>query len=142
MVQTQAFTIERTYDAPPANVWKAITQKELLKQWYFDIPDFKAVAGHEFTFEGNGPCEKPNLHLCKITEVIPGKKLAYTWRYEGVEGSSLVTFELFPEGGKTRLRLTHAGLETFPRDLVEKKNFAAGWTRMVEISLPAFLVNN
>src|ERR1700738_4962904 len=92
------FIIERVYEAPASNVWKAITQPELLKQWYFDVPEFKPEPGFEFSFEGSGSCERPNTHLCRVTEVIAGKKLSYTWRYEGYEGDSLVTFELFAEG--------------------------------------------
>src|SRR5207253_2026623 len=107
------FIIERTYNASAERVWRAITDREQMKQWYFDIKDFKAELGAEFQFEG-GTKEKCYTHLCKVTEVVPQKKLTYSWRYEGYEGNSFVTFELFPEGDKTRLKLTHAGLETFP----------------------------
>ena len=58
--------------------------------------------------------EKQWLHLCKVIEVIPMKKLTYSWSYDGYEGNSFVTFELFSEENKTRLKLTHEGLETFP----------------------------
>ena len=69
-----------------------------------------------------------------------GKKLAYTWRYEGFEGDSLVTFELFAEGARTRLKLTHAGLESFPKipDFA-RKNFMEGWTSIIGTSLKAFV---
>ena len=53
-------------------------------------------------------------HICKITEVDPQRKLKYSWRYQGYEGISYVTFELFSEGKATRLKLTHEGLESFP----------------------------
>jgi len=33
-------------------------------------------------------------HLCKITEVIPLKKIGYTWRDKGEPGDSPVTIEL------------------------------------------------
>jgi hypothetical protein len=68
--------------------------------------------------------------------------LAYTWRYKGQEGDSLVTFELFPEGDKTRLKLTHEGLETFPKlPAYARKNFEAGWTKLIGSSLKDFLEN-
>ena len=69
-------------DATPERVWKAITDKNDMKQWYFELKDFKPQVGFEFTFEG-GPPEKKYLHLCKVTEVIPLKKLTYlrrSWR--------------------------------------------------------------
>ena len=79
-------------------------------------------------------------HLCKITEVIPQKKLAYTWRYKGHEGNSLVTFELFADGDKTRLTLTHEGSDTFPKTAAfARKNFEAGWTAIIGSELKQFL---
>ena len=63
--------------------------------------------------------------------MIPEKKLAYSWRYEGHPGDSLVTFELFAEGDKTRLKLTHVGLETFLPERnphLARGNFVKGWT--------------
>lgn len=135
--------IERTFNANPARVWEAITDKNAMKQWYFDLPAFKPEVGFEFSFEG-GTKEKSYLHRCRIVEVIPGKKLSYTWRYEGYDGSSTVTFELFPEGNKTRLVLTHEGLETFPGTNPDfaKNNFVTGWTDIIGTHLRNFLEDN
>jgi uncharacterized protein YndB with AHSA1/START domain len=136
----EPFIISREFDAPIQKVWQAITDKEQMKQWYFDLPEFKPEVGAKFQFSAGADAKK-YLHLCQVKEVIPGKKIAYTWRYEGYEGDSLVTFELAPEGNKTKLRLTHEGLETFPKsnpDLA-KKNFVEGWTSIVGDSLKKFV---
>jgi uncharacterized protein YndB with AHSA1/START domain len=131
--------IERTYNAPVDKVWQAITDKEQMKQWYFDIAQFEPNPGFEFSFTG-GTEEHSYLHLCKITEVIPYKKLAYSWRYDGYEGNSVVTFELVDEGGKTRLKLMHEGLKTFPSNPdFAKENFVQGWTYITGTSLPQFV---
>jgi uncharacterized protein YndB with AHSA1/START domain len=119
--------IERTFDAPVALVWRAITTKEDMHRWFFKLEKFKAEVGFEFDFtvehEGNTYC-----HFCKVTEVMPQRKLAFTWRYKGHEGDSLVMFELFAEGTKTKLKLTHEGLETFPKTpQFARKNFEGGW---------------
>ncbi len=139
-MKSEPFVIERTYDAPVEKVWEAITNKDQMKQWYFDLPQFKAEVGAEFQFTG-GTEEQQFLHLCKVTEVEKGRKLTYSWRYDGYEGNSFVTFELFPEDNKTRLKLTHAGLETFPADntAFAKENFATGWTELIGTSLKEFL---
>jgi uncharacterized protein YndB with AHSA1/START domain len=136
------FVIERIYNSPVATVWKAITNKGDMKHWYFDLAEFKPEVGFEFSFTG-GPDEKNQyLHLCKVTEVIPEKKLAYSWQYHNYEGYTEVIFELFPEGpAKTKLRLTHTGLESFPksnRDFA-KENFIAGWTDIIGTSLKNYL---
>ncbi|MFI5220120.1 MAG: SRPBCC domain-containing protein [Bacteroidia bacterium] len=140
-MKTEPFVIERTYNAPIAKVWKAITDRDEMKQWYFDIAEFKPEAGFEFQFPGEGhQCQK-YLHLCKITEVVMHKKLTYSWRYDGYEGNSFVTFELFEEGNQTRLKLTHAGLETFPANNPDfaKESFAEGWTHIIGTSLKDFV---
>ncbi len=139
-MKSEPFVIERTYNAPIEKVWKAITDKDQMKQWYFDIPAFKPEAGFEFEFEA-GDENRKYLHLCRITEINPGKKLVYSWRYDGYEGNSLVTFELFAEGDKTKLKLTHEGLETFAMNNPDfaKESFAAGWTHIVGTSLKDYL---
>lgn len=139
----EPFVIERTYDAPVEKVWKAITDVNDMKRWYFDLPAFEAVEGTEFSFEG-GPPEKSYLHLCKVKEVVPNKKLSYSWRYDGYPGDSLVTFELFPDGHKTRVKLTHSGLETFAASNnpdLDKKNFEAGWNDIIGNLLKEFVEN-
>jgi uncharacterized protein YndB with AHSA1/START domain len=136
---TEPLIVERTFNAPVAQVWKAITNRDDMKQWYFDLAEFKPEVGFQFQFvvehEGN-----TFDHRCKVTEVIPQKKLVHTWRYEGQPGESVVTWELFPEGEKTRLKLTHTGLETFPAlPAYARKNFETGWTSIVGTELPNFL---
>jgi uncharacterized protein YndB with AHSA1/START domain len=136
---TEAIVIERTLNASVAQVWKALTDVDQMRQWYFDLKEFRPEVGFEFGFvvehEGN-----TYDHRCKVTEVIPQRKIAYTWRYEGHEGDSLVTFELFPEGEKTRLRLKHEGLETFPKTVAfARENFEKGWTELIGSELKKFV---
>jgi uncharacterized protein YndB with AHSA1/START domain len=131
--------VERTFSAPPERIWKALTDVEEMRRWYFDLKEFKPEVGFEFEFTVEHEGMKYH-HLCKITEVIPQKKLAYTWRYKGHEGNSLVTFELFADGDKTRLKLTHEGLETFPKTpSFARKSFMEGWTQIIGSSLREFL---
>jgi uncharacterized protein YndB with AHSA1/START domain len=135
----EAVVIERTFNAPVERVWKSLTDVEQMRQWYFDLKEFKPEVGFEFQFvvEHEGTTYD---HRCKVTEVIPQKKLAYTWRYKGHEGDSLVTFELFSDGNKTRLKLTHEGLETFPKTpAYARENFEKGWTEIIGSKLKQFV---
>lgn len=135
-MNSEPFVIERTFNAPAERVWKAITDKEQMKEWYFDVSDFKAEIGFKFQFEG---CDHDNvkyIHLCEVTEVVLQQKLSHTWIYAGYQGHSVVTWELFEEGDKTRVKLTHTGLETFPNlPSFARESFAAGWTEIVGTSL-------
>src|SRR2546423_15409263 len=106
---TDAVVVERTLNAPVAKVWKALTDVDQMRQWYFNLKKFRPEVGFEFEFvvehEGNR-----YHHLCKITAGVTQKKIAYNWRYKGEPGDSLVKFELFPEGDKTPLKMPHTGI--------------------------------
>ena len=136
----EAVVVERVFNAPIEKVWLALTDKNQMKQWYFDLDAFRPEVGFEFKFDG-GKDDKVYHHQCKIIEVIPNKKLKYSWSYVGYEGMSFVTFELFDEGKTTRLKLTHEGLETFPQNNPDfaKESFTEGWTYITGISLKEFL---
>ncbi|MDQ6608314.1 MAG: SRPBCC domain-containing protein [Bacteroidota bacterium] len=133
--------LERLFDAPASKVWKALTDKNEMKQWYFDLEEFEAVPGFTFQFKGGPSPDKQYLHLCEITEVIPGKKLTYSWRYDGYPGKSFVTFELFEKENKTVLRLTHSGIETFAKENSDfgMHNFEKGWNAIINTSLKEYL---
>jgi uncharacterized protein YndB with AHSA1/START domain len=132
--------IERTLNATAERVWKAITDVNEMRNWFFDLPAFDAVPGFEFTFSGNNE-DRTYLHSCRIIEVKRNEKLSYTWQYPGYEGSSVVSFELIPDGEQTMVRLTHSGLHTFPRNNpdFDKMNFAEGWNQIIGFGLKNYL---
>jgi uncharacterized protein YndB with AHSA1/START domain len=62
--------IERVFYAPVSVLWTALTDKDEMKQWYFDLKEFKTEPGFRFSFTG-GTEEKQYLHLCEVIDVIP-----------------------------------------------------------------------
>jgi len=137
----QPIVLERVFNVPVSTVWKAITDKNEMKKWYFDLPEFKAKEGFIFKFSG-GPDEgRQYMHICEITEAISNSKLTYSWRYEGYAGISFVTFELFEIETKTLLKLTHKGIDTFPQENPDFAihNFEKGWNEIVHTSLKNYL---
>ena len=135
----ESVIVERTLNAPVMRVWQALTDVDQMREWYFDLKDFKPQVGFEFEFvvEHEGTTYH---HLCRVTEVVPQKKIAYTWRYKREPGDSLVTIELFAEGDNTRLKLTHTGIETFPKTpAYARKNFEQGWTQIIGTELKQFV---
>ncbi|MBV8255988.1 MAG: SRPBCC domain-containing protein [Chitinophaga sp.] len=132
---------ERVYDAPANTVWDALTQIDQLRKWYFQLDDFKAEPGFKFTFTGkdNG---NVYIHLCEVKEVIPGRKITYSWVYEGYPGYSEVSWELFPEGNKTKVLLTHRGLESFnaiDNPSFQISSFQRGWGYFLNEALLKYL---
>ena len=136
----EAVVLERAFNAPIARVWRALTDVEEMRQWYFDLKEFKPEVGFQFEFivEHQGTSYH---HVCRVTEVVPQRKIAYTWRYKDEPGDSLVTIELFPEDDKkTRVKLTHTGIETFPKTpAYARKNFESGWTTLIGSELKQFV---
>jgi uncharacterized protein YndB with AHSA1/START domain len=132
---------ERVLNAPVSKVWKALTDTQEMKQWYFDLETFRAEKGFQFQFTGGPDAAHQYLHLCEVTEVIPEKLLTYSWRYEGYTGISFVCFELSEQAGKTLLRLTHRGLESFPGDNPDfaAHNFETGWNEILHVSLKNYV---
>jgi len=138
----QPVILERTFNATVEQVWEALTNVEQMKQWYFpQLNDFRPDPG--FTTEFNVHHEgKDWLHVWKIAEVVPLKKISLEWKFSGYPGNSLLTFELFPEGRQTKLVLTHEGIESFLPEQnpgLARENFVLGWTEFMDNGLKNFL---
>jgi uncharacterized protein YndB with AHSA1/START domain len=136
--------IEQTFNRPIDTVWRSITEIDQMRQWYFEnIPSFKPEVGFETQF--NVQSQHRNfLHIWKVTEVVPLKKISYNWKYEGYPGDSFVVFELFKQNNLTKLRLTHQVQESFPEDIPEfsRESGLEGWTFFIRKSLKEFLEKN
>ena len=140
-MQSEILTQEELYNAPLEKVWNALTDREQMKQWYFDIPDFELKEGAVFNFYEPGGKNEFH-HQCLIQEINPYKKFVHTWAYpEKSKGETTLTWELFPEGDTTTVKLSHSGIESFAdggSDL-SKENFEAGWKEILGVSLKKFL---
>jgi len=140
-MNTNPIVIECVLNSSPLVVWNAITRKDEMRKWYFDLVEFKAEQGFQFQFSGGPSPERQYLHLCEVLEVLISQRLSYSWRYDGYPGSSTVIFDLIEKGDKTLVRLTHQGLETFPVENPDfaKSNFEIGWNSIITVSLKDFL---
>lgn len=137
----EPIVVEQTFDASIDAVWKAITEIDRMRQWYFEnIPSFKPEVGFETQF--NVQSQDRNFpHMWKVTEVVPGKMITYNWKYDNYPGDSFVTFELFEQDNLTKLRLTVTILEDFPEDIPEfrRESCIGGWTYFIKERLKEFL---
>lgn len=134
----QPIVISQVIDAPVSRVWKAITDRDEMKEWYFDIAEFKAEPGYKFQFESGPEGGMQYLHICEVKEVVPEKMLSYSWRYSVLEnGDSMVRFELIPSENATEVKLSHEGVATFSEGGEEfvRENFVNGWTHLISDAL-------
>jgi uncharacterized protein YndB with AHSA1/START domain len=95
-------------DARPESEFELIVDHDRLSENEVPYPeDYASAKGKRFTE--------------KVLRFQPPRLLETT--FQGGQGGK-VTYELFPEGGKTRLVLTHSGI-TSPTGF---QGFGAGWT--------------
>jgi len=99
---------------PEAVVWEYLTKPELMEQWLMKN-DFKPIVGHDFQFR-TGPIPSldfDGIFYCKVLEIVPFKKLSYSWRSGPGEGEitldSVVVWKLEPKDKGTELLLEHSG---------------------------------
>ncbi len=128
-------------------VWKALTQPEEMRNWYFDISNFEATEGKIFDFVVSFEDEDGEhnfRHLFEILEVIPYEKLKHTWEHPGHStGTSTLTWELVPEEDSTTVVLTHEGAKSFLDEgskYFTEESYTAGWTDILK-GLKAYLEN-
>jgi uncharacterized protein YndB with AHSA1/START domain len=138
---TQPIIIETILHADIAKVWKAITDKAEMKNWYFDLTEFSPTVGFRFQFASGPSPERIYNHLCEVKEVVAEKKLSYSWAYEGYEGNTLVTFALTEMDQYTQLYFTHEGVDTFPKTNPDfaVENFITGWHQIILSSLKNYV---
>lgn len=125
---------DQFYPHPPAAVWRALTEPELMARWWVG-GDIRPVVGHRFTLDMGSW----GVQQCEVTVVEPPHVLAYAYA-EGVLDSTL-TWRLVAEGTGTRLFLEHSGLDRdTPLGKAAYHGMGAGWpgvlTRIADV-LPA-----
>lgn len=101
----------------PDEVWAFLTTPELIELWLMKN-DFKPEVGHEFQFVARPipQMDFDGIINCKVLEVVPNKKLVYTWKGGPGNGvinlDSVVTWTLEPKDGGTALQIVHTGFNT------------------------------
>lgn len=69
------------FSHPPEVVWGYLTKSELISEWLMEN-DFKPVVGHQFQFRSK-PAPAIDFDgnvYCTVLEIIPFKKLTYSWK--------------------------------------------------------------
>ncbi|WP_052503479.1 SRPBCC domain-containing protein [Lacinutrix sp. Hel_I_90] len=94
-----------------------------------NITEFKPKVGFETAFLVSSE-ERDFTHLWKVTEVMPNKKIAYTWQYKEYSGKSISSFEISEDKNQSTLKITCTGLETFPDTIPEfsRESCEQGWS--------------
>lgn len=137
-LKDRELVLTRLIDAPPAKVYRAWTEPELLKQWFAPLPfttpvaevDVRAGGASLIVMRDPQGNEYPNRGV--YLEVLPNRKLVFTDAYTHAWQPSakpfmtvILTFE--DEGGKTRYTARVLHWTAADRETHEKMGFHEGW---------------
>ena len=132
-VAPDAIRLERLLNAPVETVWRYLTEADLRQRWFMGGTD--ATPGGEFDllvdhdklsddqdvpYPESYASFKGSVWTEKVVRFDPPRLLETTFQ-GGKNGT--VTYELTPEGEKTRLVLTHSGIAS----PVGAQDFGSGW---------------
>lgn len=134
-------TVQFKINAPIEKVWKALTNKNEMKNWYFDIPDFELEVGKQFNFYEPGD-EKKYHHQGEILEIISHQKLKHSWSYpEFSNEKTIVNWEIQPADGETIVTLIHENIDNFKEfgENFSRESFTEGWNGIIGQSLRQYL---
>ncbi|WP_084957684.1 SRPBCC family protein [Thermoactinospora rubra] len=132
---SHAIEVDEFLPHPPAKVWRALTDPDLLARWLMPN-DFKPVAGHRFTFtaEPIPAVGFDGVIHCEVLEIEQERRLSIRWGDDALD--TVVTWTLVPEGRGTRLFLVHDGFDLDdPVHAFAFRNMGRGWRSHVFRSL-------
>jgi len=131
-IAPDAIRLERVLDAPTDKVWRYLTEGALRGQWFAGGSDVAGEGPLDLVFDHDNlssdevpypqayAAHKGAVNHEKVVRFEPNRVLAYTFG-EGRNG--IATFELFPDGERTRLVLTHSGIQS----PTGAQDFGSGW---------------
>ncbi len=132
--------LERSYEAPPEEVFDAWTNPEVLRRWWVvdsgwrtpvaDV-DLRAGGGYRLSMEDPESGARHTV-VGEYRTVRRPELLIYSWSWEldggGLGPESMVTVEFKSEGDRTLVVLVHSGLE----DEESRERHGHGWSACLE----------
>ena len=99
--------------------------------------DFQPIVGHHFMFRAQPyhPIGFDGNVFCQVLDIVPAKKLSYSWKFGPKPGEilvdSVVTWTLISKDQGTELILDHRGF-TGTKDLPAYNIMNEGWKKNIE----------
>jgi uncharacterized protein YndB with AHSA1/START domain len=110
--------MQRTFTAPRELVFRALTEPDLISQWWgmrtstTVVEQLDARPGGKWRFVQQAPDGTEHGFRGEFREVTPPERIIWTFEYEGMPGHVVVeTMSLAESGGKTTIT-THSVFDT------------------------------
>lgn len=120
-----SITAEVFLSHTPERVWQALTEPDLVAQWWAP-GDISPVVGHRFTMHMGAW----GAQLCTVLEVDEPHRFRYSFAENVLD--TTITWTLTPESQGTRLALEHAGFDPdAPFGETALEGMGTGWPGIV-----------
>ena len=135
--------IVRDYPHPPAKVWRAVTDPDLIPLWTATgqggrPAGFAPVPGTRFQFVAKPVPGWRGIVYCEVLEVREPSLLRFSWAGEEGGQPTHVSCRIEPHGGGTRFTYDHTGF-TGLGGFVMAKLLGSVRKKMLTVGLPAVL---
>jgi uncharacterized protein YndB with AHSA1/START domain len=122
VTESDVIHVERRIAAPPASVFRYLTESDLWSRWQGESAELEPTPGGRFQVR----MAEGQVVEGVFVAVEPDRRVVVSWGWQQhprmPPGTSTVEFELVPDGDGTLVRLTHRGLP--PEDVPIHR---AGW---------------
>jgi uncharacterized protein YndB with AHSA1/START domain len=137
------FRIVNEYPHPPAKVWRALTDPELIPLWTATGQGgrpvgFAPIAGTRFQFVAKPQPGWRGIVDCEVLEAREPSLLRYSWVGDEKDEPTQVSYVLEPLGGGTRFTYEHTGF-TGVGGFIVSKVLARVRRKMLAVGLPRVL---
>lgn len=124
--ETRSLVIEKEMPHPPAKVWRALTEGQLIEEWLMKN-DFQPVVGHRFSFRSTPVQGWDGVINGEVLVVDPPARLSYTWSTMGMQND--VAWTLTPTAAGTHVRMEQSGFGT--NQEANYKGASYGWKNFI-----------
>jgi len=106
--------IERIFDAPRPRVWRAMTDPELVKQWWgrgnpLTVERMEVERGGHWRFVEHSD-DGDHGFEGRFREVVPPEKLSMTFEWDGAPGHTVVQTMTLEDMGDNRTRMVSTSM--------------------------------
>lgn len=121
--------IQKSYPVSKKELWKWLTQDELLSQWCMTSKGFELRDGNNFVFETKANPFWGGVFKNHLTDFVMYESLSYDCLANKPMLTTQVTWTLSDQGGETLLSLEHSGFAW--HQLLYKNMIEKGWHKMM-----------